>query len=142
MYLHRDYQGTIIAISNQQRTLVEKRAFDAWGNIAQITDAQNNNLQQLTVIDRGYTGHEHLQSVGLINMNARLYDAKLHRFLAPDNFVQDQYNTQNFNRYSYVLNNPLSYVDTDGNNPLLVAAIIGGVIGGVSTAVQGGIFLI
>jgi hypothetical protein len=32
----------------------------------------------------------------------------------PDNFVQDPYNTQNYNRYSYVLNNPLLYVDYSG----------------------------
>nr|WP_317129308.1 RHS repeat-associated core domain-containing protein [Flavobacterium restrictum] len=45
------------------------------------------------LLDRGYTGHEHLQSVGLIDMNARLYDPKLHRFLQPDNNIQDPFNT-------------------------------------------------
>ncbi|EKY18908.1 hypothetical protein HMPREF9073_01022, partial [Capnocytophaga sp. oral taxon 326 str. F0382] len=39
------------------------------------------------LLDRGYTGHEHLQTVGLIHMNGRLYDPALHRFLQPDNFV-------------------------------------------------------
>nr|WP_232212841.1 RHS repeat-associated core domain-containing protein [Capnocytophaga sp. oral taxon 326] len=38
-------------------------------------------------------------------MNARLYDPVLHRFLQPDNYVQDPFNTQNFNRYGYCLNN-------------------------------------
>ena len=66
------------------------------------------------MLDRGFTGHEHLQTVGLINMNARLYDPALHRFLQPDNFVQDPFNTQNFNRYGYVLNNPLLYIDPTG----------------------------
>lgn len=47
-------------------------------------------------------------------MNGRLHDAKLHRFLQPDNFVQDPSNTQNFNRYGYVLNNPLKYTDPSG----------------------------
>ena len=37
-------------------------------------------LQGLTLLDRGFTGHEHLQTVGLINMNARLYDPALHRY--------------------------------------------------------------
>jgi len=129
-YLHRDNQGTIIAVSNQQANLIEKRAFDAWGNIAYVTDEQDNNLTELTVIDRGYTGHEHLANVALINMNARLYDAKLHRFLAPDNFVQDVFNTQNYNRYSYVLNNPLSYVDPSGEViSVFAAALIGAAVG-------------
>jgi len=47
-------------------------------------------------------------------MNARLYDPALHRFLQPDNYVQDPFNTQNFNRYGYCLNNPLVYVDENG----------------------------
>lgn len=47
-------------------------------------------------------------------MNGRLYDPKLHRFLQPDNYVQDPSNTQNYNRYSYVLNNPLKYTDPSG----------------------------
>jgi hypothetical protein len=49
-------------------------------------------------------------------MNGRLYDAKLHRFLQPDNYVQDPSNTQNYNRYSYVLNNPLKYTDPSGES--------------------------
>ncbi|MEA1786483.1 RHS repeat-associated core domain-containing protein [Arenibacter sp. GZD96] len=65
-------------------------------------------------MDRGYTGHEHLLSVGLVHMNGRLYDPVLHRFLMPDDYVQDPYSTLSYNRYSYVLNNPLMYVDPSG----------------------------
>ncbi len=139
LYLHRDYLGSIIAISNSQGTLIEKRHFDAWGKVAMIKDQYGNTLDKLTTLDRGYTGHEHLESVDLINMNARLYDANLHRFLAPDNFVQDPFNTQNFNRYSYVLNNPLSYVDQNGEF-LWFAVAIGALIGGISQAINGGNF--
>ena len=56
----------------------------------------------------------HLWSVGLVHMNARLYDAKLHRFLQPDNFVQSPFSTQSYNRYAYVANNPLRYTDPSG----------------------------
>ncbi len=52
--------------------------------------------------------------VSLIHMNGRMYDAKLGRFISPDNFVQEPFNTQSFNRFGYVLNNPLSYVDPSG----------------------------
>lgn len=114
-YLHRDYQSTILAITNAVGSVVEKRLFDAWGAIVKVQDGAGTNLSKLTFFDRGYTGHEHLQSVGLINMNARLYDPKLHRFLSPDNYVQDPYNTQNYNRYGYCVNNPLKYTDITGN---------------------------
>jgi len=56
-----------------------------------------------------------LPEFGLINMNGRLYDPVLGRMLSPDNYVQMPDNTQNFNRYSYVLNNPLKYTDPSGN---------------------------
>lgn len=114
-YLQRDYQGTIIAITDANANIVEKRLFDVWGAIIKVQDGANNNLTKLTFFDRGYTGHEHLQRVGLINMNARLYDPKLHRFLSPDKFVQDPYNTQNYNRYGYCVNNPTKYTDISGN---------------------------
>ncbi|WP_281309692.1 RHS repeat-associated core domain-containing protein [Flavobacterium flavigenum] len=115
LYLHRDYQGTILAITNDAGTVVEKRLFDAWGDLIKVQDGAGNTLNGLTVLDRGYTGHEHLQSVGLINMNARLYDPLIHRFLQVDNYIQDPANTQNYNQYGYVLNNPLLYTDPSGN---------------------------
>ncbi|REG97997.1 RHS repeat-associated core domain-containing protein [Flavobacterium aquicola] len=129
LYLHRDYQGTIVAITNQAGTVVEKRLFDAWGNIVKVQDGSGNILAGLTVLDRGYTGHEHLQSVGLIHMNGRLYDPKLHRFLQPDNYVQQPENTQNYNKYGYCLNNPLKYTDPSGEIiPFLAAVAIGAAV--------------
>jgi hypothetical protein len=47
-------------------------------------------------------------------MNARLYDPAVGRFLSPDPYVQAPNFSQNFNRYSYALNNPLKYTDEDG----------------------------
>lgn len=127
LFLHRDYQGSILAITNEQGTVIEKRQFDAWGQLVKVQDQYGNVLDKMTVLDRGYTGHEHLQSIGIIHMNGRLYDAKLHRFLQPDNFVQDPYNTQNFNRYGYCWNNPLKYTDPSGEffwmAPLIYAAV-------------------
>ena len=79
--------------------------------------------------DRGFTGHEHLEMFGLINMNARLYDPVLGRFLSPDPIIQVPEFTQSYNGYSYALNNPLSYKDPNGESFILVAAIIGGWIG-------------
>lgn len=49
----------------------------------------------------------------------------------PDNNIQDPFNTQSFNRYGYVWNNPLSFNDPSGEVIwFAVAAIVGGYIGG------------
>jgi len=68
-------------------------------------------------------------------MNGRVYDAKLGRFLSADPFVQFPNYTQSFNRYSYVLNNPLSLTDPSGYLPdggLL--SVLGGPIGIIVSA--------
>ena len=113
-YLHRDYLGSIVMLTDEGGNIAERRHFDPWGQPIKVEDGSGKVLQGLTLLDRGFTGHEHLQTVGLVHMNGRLYDPALHRFLQPDNFVQDPFNTQNFNRYGYCLNNPLVYVDENG----------------------------
>ncbi|MGD9992552.1 MAG: RHS repeat domain-containing protein [Salinivirgaceae bacterium] len=66
------------------------------------------------MLDRGYTGHEHLDGAHIINMNGRMYDPIIGRMLSPDPVLQNPYSTQNYNRYSYVMNNPLKYTDPTG----------------------------
>ena len=86
------------------------------------------------LIDRGYTSHQHFTEVGLIHMNGRLYDPLLRRFLNADENIQDMFNTQNYNKYGYVLNNPLMYNDPSGEFIWFViaaAAVIGGYTAGV-----------
>jgi RHS repeat-associated protein len=143
LYLHRDYQGTILAISGNGGTIKERRQFDAWGllkkcykNNVEVAASSFNDVGFELLTDRGYTAHEHFFSVGIIHMNARLYDPILHTFLSPDALIADPSNPQNYNRYAYALNNPLMYVDYSGNvietAVIVTAAIIGAIIGGVS----------
>ncbi|MFC0343431.1 polymorphic toxin type 23 domain-containing protein [Epilithonimonas hispanica] len=145
-FLHRDNIGSIVAITKADNigTVVEKRFFDAWGNLKALVNSAGQTItdaQQLInynyFIDRGYTGHEHLWKAGLINMNARIYDPIIRKFLSPDNLVSDIFNTQTFDRYSYVLNNPLLYIDIDGNEPITfgVAVLIAVGVAIVSKAI-------
>ena len=48
-------------------------------------------------------------------MNGRIYDPLLGRFLSADTVVQYPGDLQNYNRYSYVNNNPLTYRDPSGH---------------------------
>lgn len=144
-FLHRDNIGSIVAITKADNagTVVEKRFFDAWGNLKALVNAAGQTItdaQQLVsynyFIDRGYTGHEHLWKAGLINMNARIYDPILRKFLSPDNYVQDPFNTQSFDRFSYVFNNPLLYTDPSGNFGIVAAIIIGAAVGMVAKGIM------
>jgi RHS repeat-associated protein len=77
-----------------------------------------------------------LDAFGLVNMNARLYDPKLGRLLGVDNYVSDPASPLAYNRYTYALNNPISYVDPSGNHPLLVAMAIGAAISAATYTAQ------
>lgn len=141
-FLHRDNLGSILGITKADGSVVEKRFFDAWGNLKALTNASGQLItdpQKLAsgnlFLDRGYTGHEHLWKAGLINMNARLYDPVMRKFLSPDNLVQDPFNTQNYDRFGYVYNNPLLYVDLDGNEISLGVAVVIGVAVALTTKV-------
>ena len=138
-YILRDYLGNITHIINEDGILRQELSYDAWGRL------RNPDTHQLyavgkepkLLLDRGYTGHEYLPWFGLINMNARLYDPVLGRFLSPDPYVQMPDFTQNFNRYSYCLNNPLKYVDKDGEFfHLIIGAIVGGIFNWASHGFQ------
>ncbi len=126
----RDYLGNITHIATSDGTLVEENSYDPWGRLRNPETKEIFALgtEPRLMLGRGYTGHEHLTWFGLINMNARLYDPVLGRFLSPDPFVQTPDFTQNFNRYSYCLNNPLVYVDENGE---FWHIIIGGAIGAI-----------
>ena len=125
----RDYLGNITHIATADGTLVEENSYDPWGRLRnpETKEIYSLGAEPELMLGRGYTGHEHLTWFGLINMNARLYDPVLGRFLSPDPFVQMPDFTQNFNRYSYCLNNPLVYVDENGESftAILVGAAIG-----------------
>ncbi len=121
-YICRDYLGSITQMTDSNGTLLQEVGYDAWGRLRNPNTlvAYLPNMEPELLLGRGYTGHEHLTMFGLVNMNARLYDPAVGRFLSPDPYVQVPDFTQSYNRFSYAMNNPLVYVDADGENPLLV----------------------
>jgi RHS repeat-associated protein len=125
---------TIYYVTNANGAVVQELSYDAWGRLRNPATQQTytpGNEPNL-YLGRGYTGHEHLPWFGPVNMNARLYDPALGRFLSSDPYVQNPFGSQNFNRYSYAMNNPLVYTDPNGEIvwiPIVIGAIIGGASG-------------
>ncbi|MBB3840724.1 RHS repeat-associated protein [Runella defluvii] len=112
-YYLKDHLGSNTGFTGAGGVLLEEMSFDAWGQ------RRNADWTPLTASyngshERGFTNHEHYDLFAMIDMNGRVYDAVLGRFLQPDPFVQDMTDLQDLNRYSYVGNNPLSYTDPSG----------------------------
>jgi len=115
-YLHRDYLGSITQITDNSANLAAEYSYDAWGRMRNPVNWQvyaQGSQPAMLFGARGYTGHEQLNGFGLINMNARLYDPVLARFLAPDPYVGSGM-SNDFNRYVYCRDNPMMYSDPTG----------------------------
>jgi RHS repeat-associated protein len=100
-------------VTDETGGVVERFSFDAFGKRRQANWLAMSDVTLFASVTttRGFTGHEMVDPVGLVHMNGRVYDPELGRFISADPIVQDLSNLQSWNRYSYVLNNPLSMTD-------------------------------
>ena len=135
-YALTDHLGSYVRLYTMAGDSVLIASYDPWGNRTTTKNTLKffDERSDRGRYHRGFSGHEHLTTYGVINMrsaqrdallakNGRMYDPTVGRFLAPDrsaegrlqgkNFVQMPDFSQSFNRYSYCLNNPLKYVDRD-----------------------------
>jgi RHS repeat-associated protein len=114
-YLHTDHLGSVAIVTDQDGSVTERLAYDPWGKrrFPNGTADTNDSIIGLT-LDRGFTMHEHLDEMGLIHMNGRIYDPLIGRFMSADPFIQAPDNLQSHNRFAYVMNNPLSMADPSG----------------------------
>ena len=108
-YFHSDGQGSITAVTSGTGVVLTRFRYDPWGK---QTLAYGSNTG-IDATRQGHTGHEMLDG-GLTHMNGRLYDPVLARFVSADPHVDNPFDLQSLNRYSYVNNNPLGYTDPSG----------------------------
>lgn len=114
-YFRKDHLGSVNVVLGSAGGVVQRLAFDVWGKRRSASGADDTSGSLVGATDEtGYTGHEHLDAVALIHMNGRVYDPTVGRFMQSDPTVPDASDLQQFNRYSYVLNNPLAFVDPSG----------------------------
>jgi RHS repeat-associated protein len=76
-----------------------------------------SRLTGTMLTDKLFTGQREMAGLGIYHYGARFYSPKLGRFLSPDTIVPGAANPQAYNRYSYVLGNPLKYTDPSGHEP-------------------------
>lgn len=129
-WTHLDWLGSPIGMTGQDGVLRERLAYDAWGKRRTLSGGATDTIAGCPtplpagnvtpdcidgkVDNRGFTGHEMLDQLDLVHMNGRVYDPLVAKFMSGDPFVQDPLNGQNYNRYSYVYNNPTNLTDPTG----------------------------
>lgn len=118
-YLHHDHLGGVDTITDESANVVVKLSFGAFGarrspSTWSGTPSASDWSSIAAVTHRGFTNQEALDNVSLIDMNGRVSDPVLGRFVSADPFIQAPLQSQSLNRYSYVMNDPLSLTDPSG----------------------------
>ena len=111
-YFHADHLGSSTVITDENGAVEQDLAYWAFGETRVNAPSDPGNP---TDIAYKYTGQELDGTTGLYDYHARLYDPVIGRFISPDPIVPEPFNPQAFNRYSYVVNNPLKYIDPTGH---------------------------
>jgi RHS repeat-associated protein len=148
-YNHNDLLGSVGIITNENGVVQEEYAYDPWGAPRNPINWSSLSNWPDYKDDRGYTGHQMLEGLELVHMNGRIYDPAIGRFLSADPFIQFSGDSQSYNRYAYVLNNPMRYSDPSGHFvEFLVpvakwiadyAILAGAIYGGISGYQEGGL---
>ena len=133
LFMHHDPLGSVNAYSDADGNIAQELSYDAWGRRRNPdTWAYYTDIIDAGAWDpHGFTGHEHIDLFEVVNMDGRMYDPVIGRFLSPDPIIQSPDFSQSLNRYAYCLNNPLSLVDPSGyswfskNWKSLTAAAVG-----------------
>jgi RHS repeat-associated protein len=119
VYLLEDHLGGVDGFTSASGALLSRASNQPFGarrsgNWVDKTPTSAEWQQVQSTTPRGFTDHEHVDNLGVIHMNGRVYDPVLGRFLSPDPLVQAPYDAQTWNRYSYARNNPVRYTDPSG----------------------------
>ncbi len=112
-YMASDHLGgTAVVMNGTDGTLVSRVRYYPYGTVW----TQEGGAPPT---DKLFTGYQREGAIsGLYYASSRFYSADVGRFLSPDSMAPDAGDPQALNRYSYVLNNPLTYADPSGTYPI------------------------
>ncbi|OGY52898.1 MAG: hypothetical protein A3A02_00350 [Candidatus Buchananbacteria bacterium RIFCSPLOWO2_01_FULL_39_33] len=103
-YEHTDHLGSTSVITNQNGNVVENTSYTPYGE-----ELSGGNLDV-----KGYTGQFDDEATGQMYYGARYYDPSTALFIQWDPMMQNVYDAQLLNHYSYSRNNPYNLKDPDG----------------------------
>jgi RHS repeat-associated protein len=105
-YYFSDHLGTSRVVTNATGTLLDDSDFYPFGGERVVVNNDPNQYK--------FTGKERDSESGLDNFGARYNSSSLGRFMSVDPVAGSLSNPQSLNRYTYVLNNPLKFIDPTG----------------------------
>ncbi len=137
-YFHPDHLGSIAYLTDSAGKIVTRMNYTPYGETAGTVKPSKN------IFSQKFTGQvDDGVKTGLMYYNARFYDPLIGRFLSADSIVPGVVNTQAFNRYSYVNNNPMMFIDRNGHwsvkgvSTKIVSAVGGSIVGAAAGAYVG-----
>lgn len=137
-YFYRfDGEGRITAVVDPAGDVVAQYAYDPWGVITAVTDADDNAVSGSHIGNLNpirYKGYYYDAETGLYYLNSRYYDPEVCRFISADSvsYLGADSTPISYNLYAYCKNNPVNHSDPSGNFAWLplIGAIVGGAAAG------------
>jgi RHS repeat-associated protein len=131
----KDHLGSTAAFVNSSGSAQVNESFRAFGVERSPTDWASNTSSADTatiagISRRGFTFESTLTNPGtftgmMVHLNGRVLDGFIGRMLSPDPYIPDPGNTQDFNRYAYARNNPLTLADPSGFDQCITVSVPG-----------------
>ena len=103
-----DHLGGTVRVMDSSFTALDGMRYRPYG--------EDRDTGTALVTDRKFTGQTEDEAAGLYWYASRAYDPEIGRFVSPDPIVPDPSKPQSLNRYGYVRNNPLKFVDPSGHS--------------------------
>ena len=123
-YYQKTFFEDIIGIYDDTFNLVVSYEYDAWGELISIKDSQGQKITDTSNIGYinpfRYRSYYYDSETNLYYLKSRYYNPLWKRFLNPDGIIGTTTNINNYNLYNYVDNNPIAYIDDDGNFPYAI----------------------
>lgn len=101
-----DGLGSVTGLTDNEGKIVQQYEYDSFGNLKQ----EGNKVKQ----PYAFTGREFDKETGLYFYRARYYDPTVGKFVSRDPVVGFISFPQSLNRYQYVYNNPVGFIDPSG----------------------------